>query len=171
MHVFTVRAIDASEVVNRKITHVTNHTFRFLAREEAYVDNYSCHGRVILLRGMSKEQRDDAQAKIEATELSAIVDGKRDCQKWCTEYLSALDFPAEFVKFWEGLLGVNVYEIETAVGDLQGKWGLGFLKGLAYQMKHDAEMELLMEDMRKAYKEGMNEFARLEREASGNFKN
>jgi hypothetical protein len=138
---FTVRAKDTSELPKLAITLPTNHIFRFLAREEAYVDNHSCHGRVVLRRNMTLTERDEAQAAIEATELSAIVGGKRDCQKWCVECIEAMGFSVEMVRSWEGLLGRNVWEIEAAVRGLDGKWGLEFLRSLSYREREVAEIE------------------------------
>ena len=136
---FTVRAKDTSKLANLTTAHPTNHAYRFLAREEAYVDNYSCHGRVVLRRNLMLTDRNETQATIGATELSAIVDDKRDCQKWCVDCIEALGFPAEMVIFWEGLLGTNVWEIEERIKRLEGKWGLVFLRSLSYRQREVAE--------------------------------
>ena len=75
---------------------------------------------------MSLSQRNAFQALIEATELSSIVNGRRDCQKWGTECMAHLGFGREEVTFWDGLLGKDVFEIEAAVERLAEKLGWEF---------------------------------------------
>jgi len=71
------------------------------------VDNYCCFGRVVISSGFNKQERDMIQQAFESQELSPLVDGIRDCQKWVTESLLALGFD-EFVRFWEERRGGTI---------------------------------------------------------------
>ena len=85
---------------------------------------------------MTQAERDVAQKVIEEQELSLMVDGQRDCQKWVTECLPALGFDEEFVRFWVERRGEDIWELEREV---DGKEGLGFLRGPAYAPEERGE--------------------------------
>lgn len=140
-----IRAKDASDhtdLYSRKMNSsdpappTGNHTYRFMAREEAYVDNYSCHGRVVLKVGMTKDERDEVLRTVENTQLSDIV-GLRDCQKWAIECLRGLGFEEDFCELWEVAKGENVYVIERAVRAWRGSPRLGFLRGPGYKLEKE----------------------------------
>jgi hypothetical protein len=85
---------------------------------------------------MSQAERDEVQKVIEDQELSLMVGGQRDCQKWVAECLPTLGFDEGFVEFWVKRRGESIWEIERAV---DGKDGLGFVKGPAYCAKENVE--------------------------------
>ncbi|CZR60389.1 uncharacterized protein PAC_10285 [Phialocephala subalpina] len=92
--------------------------YAFLARENAYVENYRCWGRV---------------------NLSEMVDGFRDCQKWVIECLGSLSFIQGEVNLWDGLKAKNIWEIESTIDDLGVRYfDLSFVRGPAYVDKDTA---------------------------------
>lgn len=110
-----------------------------LTRRSVTVENYRCWSRVIIRSEMTKAEAEECQRIIENQNLSEMVGGFRDCQKWAIECLGSLGFIQGEVNLWDGLKAKDIWEIENTINDLGGKYfGLSFVRGPAYVDKDTA---------------------------------